>query len=76
MCVCERVEEEESRRRMGQAFRRASGKIRASSSIDATTSAPKPKSTADRPPSVVPTSRDGVSETAELGKALNSGKFF
>ena len=61
---------------MGQAFRRASGKIRGSSSIDTTTSAPKPKRTVDQPPPVVPTSRDGASETAERGTALNSGKFF
>ncbi|XP_015899938.3 uncharacterized protein LOC107433194 [Ziziphus jujuba] len=58
---------------MGQAFRRASGKIRASSSIDTGSSAPKPtKSVVNRPPPMVPTSKDGIAETAERGKALDS----
>lgn len=76
MYVCLRLRARPSKRRMGQAFRRASGKIRASSSIDTASSLPKlTKSVVDRRPPVVPTSKDGISETAELGKALESGKF-
>lgn len=67
--------EDKSWKIMGQAFRRASGKIRASSGIDATSSAPKPRTTIDRPPPVVPTSRDRVSDTTELGKAPHAGNF-
>ncbi|GMN46433.1 hypothetical protein TIFTF001_015616 [Ficus carica] len=57
---------------MGQAFRRASGRIRAASSADATPSSSAAKSAVDRRPPVGPTGGEEISKTGELGAALDS----
>lgn len=60
---------------MGQAFRRASGKIRTSSSIDSTSSSSKSKTVADLRPPPGPTIREEISRTVKPEGALDSGKF-
>lgn len=65
-----------ARRTMGQAFRRASGRIRAASSADATPSSSAAKSAVDRRPPVGPTGGEEISKTGELGAALDSGTNF
>ena len=60
---------------MGQAFRRAAGRIRASSSVETTPSASKPSSFADSRPPVAPAAGEEISKTVEPGGAPGSGKF-
>ncbi|KAL5541844.1 hypothetical protein UlMin_009554 [Ulmus minor] len=57
---------------MGQAFRRASGRIRASSSVETTSSASKPSSFADSRPPVAPAFGEEISKTVEPGGAPGS----
>lgn len=56
---------------MGQALRRASGRVRTSSSIDPTSSSSKSKSDVDRRPP--PTDELKISKTAGEHGALDSG---
>ncbi|XP_062108617.1 uncharacterized protein LOC133819389 isoform X2 [Humulus lupulus] len=58
---------------MGQAFRRASGRLRATSSTDATVSWSTPKNVVDRkPPTVTTTIKEEIPKAGELGAAPDS----
>ncbi|KAM6545196.1 hypothetical protein CsatB_025932 [Cannabis sativa] len=58
---------------MGQAFRRASGRFRTTSTTDATSSWSTPKNVVDRkPPTVTTTINEEIPKTAQLGAAPDS----
>ncbi|KAF4355193.1 hypothetical protein F8388_012968, partial [Cannabis sativa] len=60
-------------RKMGQAFRRASGRFRTTSTTDATSSWSTPKNVVDRkPPTVTTTINEEIPKTAQLGAAPDS----
>ncbi|KAF4365106.1 hypothetical protein G4B88_018286 [Cannabis sativa] len=61
-------------RKMGQAFRRASGRFRTTSTTDATSSWSTPMNVVDRkPPTVTTTINEEIPKTARLGAAPDSG---